>query len=280
MMLGQSHVGVLSLRQPQPAGTSPFIKGSLSGSKHSSSGVDRVELVEVVSDDDDDDDQPTSGSSEVVVVSGDKASKFDTLHSVRYKLEHNQLSRGSEEVDKVGTFRVLSEHLKSEDWEVKAFALQLVHDILPHVGADHVDTCMAEVMPDLVPTLGSAKISIRKNAVQVLQIYLRLTSDVSIVLKAIVTYGLEHPDKYTVNEILIGIPLLFPRDFDERFCGPQRNLFYLVSGLARKLVPEETRLPAFMSLQKLADVVGAKQFQVNCILIGAPPRPNKTWQAI
>ena len=66
-----------------------------------------------------------------------------------------------------------------------------------------------------------------------------------------------------VHETLISIPFVFPQteDFDDQFCGTQRNIFHLVSGLARKLILEETRLPAFMSLQRLAEVVGFKQFQ-------------------
>ena len=204
----------------------------------------------------------TSGSSnEVVVVATDKNSKFDQLHSVRYKLEHNQLSRTTSEADKVRAFRILDEHLTSPDWEVKQFAVQLVHDILPHVGSDALDHCMAEVLPNLIPCLGSAGISIRKAAIQAVHIYLRFTSDISSVLKAIVSYGLDQPDQNIVHEILISIPLLFPEDFDDSYRGV-RNLFHLVSGLARKLVPEDTRLPAFMSLQRLADVVGVKQFQV------------------
>ena len=127
-----------------------------------------------------------------------------------------------------------------------------------------LDLCMAEVMPSLVPCLGSPRIPIRKSAIQAVHIYLRFTLDVATVLKAIVCFGLEHPNAEIVHEILISIPLLFlAEDFDERYCGPQRNLFYLVSGLAKKLVPEDTRLPAFMSLQRLADVVGVKQFQVS-----------------
>ena len=204
----------------------------------------------------------TSGSSnEVVVVTNDKNSKFDQLHSVRYKLEHNQLSRDSEKSDKVRVFRILDEHLTSPDWEVKQFAVQLVHDILPHVGSDALDQCMAEVLPELVPCLGSPGISIRKAAIQAVHIYLRFTSDITAVLKAIVSHGLDHPDQTIVHEILISIPCLFPEDFDDSYRGV-KNLFHLVSGLARKLVPEDTRLPAFMSLQRLADVVGVKQFQV------------------
>ena len=40
-----------------------------------------------------------------------------------------------------------------------------------------------------------------------------------------------------------------------------RNLFVLVSGVARRLTNPETQEAAFMSMQKLADIVGPKQFQ-------------------
>ena len=109
----------------------------------------------------------TTSSSDVVIVTTDKTSKFDRLHGIRYRLEHNQLSRLTSEANKVEVFRVLNEHLDSEDWEVKQFAVQLIHDILPHVGGDVLDLCMAEVMADLVPCLGSPRISIRKAAIQV-----------------------------------------------------------------------------------------------------------------
>ena len=40
-----------------------------------------------------------------------------------------------------------------------------------------------------------------------------------------------------------------------------KNLYILVSGVARRLLREETRHAAFMSLQKLAEIAGPKQFQ-------------------
>jgi hypothetical protein len=36
----------------------------------------------------------------------------------------------------------------------------------------------------------------------------------------------------------------------------------LVSGLAKRLLTEETRLPAFMALQKIGDAVGPKSFHL------------------
>ena len=39
-----------------------------------------------------------------------------------------------------------------------------------------------------------------------------------------------------------------------------KNLYILVSGVARRLLSEETRREAFASMQQLADIVGPKQF--------------------
>ena len=55
-----------------------------------------------------------------------------------------------------------------------------------------------------------SRISIRKAAIQAIHIYLRFTSDIASVLKAIVSYGLEHSNSEIVHESLISIPLLFP----------------------------------------------------------------------
>ena len=72
----------------------------------------------------------------MVIVTTDKTSKFDQLHSVRYKLEHNQLSRLKPESDKINVFQTLDKHIRcSKDWEVKQFAVQLIH-----VSAHHMIT--------------------------------------------------------------------------------------------------------------------------------------------
>lgn len=202
-----------------------------------------------------------SSTSDVVIVTNDKSSKFDQLHAVRYKLEHNQLR--AVQSDKVGVFKILNKHLSSADWEVKQFAVQLVHDILPHVGDESLDNCMAEVIGNLIPCLGNTAISVRKAAVQAVQVYLRFTADIAFVFKAIVNFGLEHPDQTVVNETLISIPLLFTSTNHQKFDDHQQGFIALVGGLAKKLAGEDTRLPAFMSLQRLADVVGVKQFQVS-----------------
>ena len=45
-----------------------------------------------------------------------------------------------------------------------------------------------------------------------------------------------------------------------RFRYGSKNLYILVSGVARRLLSEETRREAFASMQQLADIVGPKQF--------------------
>ena len=135
---------------------------------------------------------------------------------------------------------------------------------------------MSIVTPGLMPCLGSQRVTLRKTAVHILQIYLRFSSDVQAVLRfklfinqyliinysccfrCIVNHGLESADKRVVHETLVSIPILFPPDFDSRYGN--KNLYILVSGLARQLVDEDTRLPAYLSMQKIADVVGNKTF--------------------
>ena len=61
-----------------------------------------------------------------------------------------------------------------------------------------------------------------------------------------------------IHETLISVPILFPPDFDSRYGN--KNLYLLVSGLARRLVEPDTKMAAFISMMKISDVVGAKTF--------------------
>ena len=61
-----------------------------------------------------------------------------------------------------------------------------------------------------------------------------------------------------MHETLISVPILFPPDFDSRYGN--KNLYLLVSGLARRLVEADTRMAAFLSMMKISDVVGTKTF--------------------
>ena len=145
---------------------------------------------------------------------GGKTAKYDELYKIRYKLEHNQISRS--EVDKLLVFETLNSHLADEDSEIQHTALQLVQEILPHLGPD-TDSCMGVVTPRLVPCLGHRWIMLRKTTVHVLQIYLKFSNDVQSVLRYIVQYGLEAQDRSIVHETLVSIPILFPPDFDSRW---------------------------------------------------------------
>jgi len=187
--------------------------------------------------------------------SDNKSGKLDTLHNIRYKLEHNQISRS--EVDKSEIFDILNLHLEDPDQEIQHTALQLIQDILPHLGSE-TDTCMSIITENLMSCLGSHSVILRKTTVHILQIYLRFSSDVQAVIRCIVNHGLESSDRRVVHETLISVPILFPPDFDSRYGN--KNLYLLVSGLARRLVEVDTRMAAFISMQKISDVVGTKTF--------------------
>jgi hypothetical protein len=108
------------------------------------------------------------------------------------------------------------------------------------------------------------------------QIYLKFTSDIQIVLKGLVQHGLEHLDRQVVLETLVTIPALF-QHLDGQLQG-NKSLFVLVIGLAKRLQVEETRLPAFMAMQKIADIVGPKNFQT--YLTKLPNEQRKIYEGL
>jgi hypothetical protein len=57
-----------------------------------------------------------------------------------------------------------------------------LQDILPHLGQD-TDVCMSFLISALVPQLGSENILHRKTTVHILQIYLKFSNDVQVVLR-------------------------------------------------------------------------------------------------
>ncbi len=79
-------------------------------------------------------------------------------------------------------FQILSTHLTSPDWDVKEATLQLVQDLLPHLGPD-TDRCLSLVVQDVVPCIGSNRINVQKTAVQVIQRYLKFTNDLQGILR-------------------------------------------------------------------------------------------------
>ncbi len=175
---------------------------------------------------------------------------------------------------KLQLFEILSEHLawsssgsvdgsssgvvNVQDWEVRNATLGLIKDILPHLGPD-TDPCMGLVLPQVVPCLGCTRISVRRTALAVLRIHLRFASDVQAVLRCLVRHGLESQDPRVIHETLLSLPILFsPEEYDSRY--GRGSLYVLVSGVSRRLLPEETRHAAFMSLQKIAETVGQAHF--------------------
>ena len=58
----------------------------------------------------------------------------------------------------------------------------VLQDILPHLGPE-TDACMNILTENLMSSLGSQRVSLRKTAVHILQIYLRFSNDVQSVLR-------------------------------------------------------------------------------------------------
>eukprot|EP00118_Oscarella_pearsei_P003802 m.15805 g.15805 ORF g.15805 m.15805 type:complete len:1854 (+) comp26567_c0_seq2:408-5969(+) len=74
-------------------------------------------------------------------------------------------------LDRVDSFvRILSQTLTDKTWSVRHQAVQLVNEVLPHLGND-LDAVMRPIVPDLVANALDNKMALRKAANQALQAY-------------------------------------------------------------------------------------------------------------
>ncbi len=111
---------------------------------------------------------------------------------------------------------------EKEHWEVVCSTLQLIQEVLPHLGP-HTDPCIGLVSPRVVACVGSSRIPIRRAALGILQVHLRFSSDVQAILRALVQHGIDSPDPRIVREVLVSLPSLFPPDFDTRCVQKHRK---------------------------------------------------------
>ena len=76
---------------------------------------------------------------------------------------------------------------------------------------------------------GSNRIRVKQTAVQLIRVYLKFSTDVQAVLRALVQYGLESADHRVVQETILAIPIIFPPDFDTRYIKIFLRMFRCVN---------------------------------------------------
>ncbi|KAH3848001.1 hypothetical protein DPMN_090337, partial [Dreissena polymorpha] len=166
-------------------------------------------------------------------------------------------------------FRGLGLALTDNNWDVRLKCIQLINEVIPQFG-DGLDACMSEVMGKLIPNIGENKITVRRAVIQTLHVYMKCTSHVPTLLRAIVHYGLENEDNRVRKESIVALPMLFTPEFS------RQNFFEVTQSLAKKLLDtsEEDNLRdcSLKTLEKIRTLVGEDEFNKYLQKLSTPLR--------
>ena len=157
----------------------------------------------------------------------------------------------------IGLFQGIDCALSDSNWDMRRHCLLLIAESVPCLGID-VDACMNLVLPRVITNIGDSRIVIRKSALQALRDYMKHTSDMPLLLRYYVQYGLEHSDPKVRKETTTLLPVLITDEFATEDFGD------LITSLCKKLVDrnEETfQQAALAALKKLCSRTGDAKFR-------------------
>ena len=166
-------------------------------------------------------------------------------------------------------FNGLSLALSDSNWDVRLKCIQLINEVIPQLG-EKLDSCMSVILGKLIPNIGESKITVRRAVIQTLHVYMKYTNKVQGLLRAIVQYGLEHPEARVVKETVVALPMLFTPEFKDE------NFFEITNSLAKKLIDsnvmDNLRDCALMTMDKIKYLVGDREFFMYVQKLASPLR--------
>ncbi|KAL4238308.1 hypothetical protein ACF0H5_003020 [Mactra antiquata] len=166
-------------------------------------------------------------------------------------------------------FKGLGLALADSNWDVRLKCIQLINEVIPQFG-EGLDACMSEIMGKLIPNIGESKITVRRAVIQTLHVYMKCTVHVPSLLRFIVQFGLENDDPRVRRESIVALPMLFTPEF------ARENFFEITQSLAKKLldtsVEDNLRDCSLMTLEKIKNLVGEREFNVYLHKLSAPLR--------
>ena len=172
--------------------------------------------------------------------------------------------------DPMRIFKGLASALGDSNWDVRHQAIQLIHEMIPQFG-DDLDRCMSVQLPKLIPNLGDSKITIRRAVIQTLHVYMKYTTDIQKIFRAIVQNGVENGEHRVRKEAIIALPMLFTPEFSNE------NFFEIAQALAKRMLDnqlgdESMQQHALLSLEKIRNLVGDHVFNSYLQRLSAPLR--------
>nr|CAB3244377.1 protein FAM179B-like [Phallusia mammillata] len=158
--------------------------------------------------------------------------------------------------DKTGLFKGFSSALSDGGQQVRIHCTRLIAKIVPQLGTD-IDIYMCIVLPEIVANIGSQSVTLQKESIQTLHLYMKHSSDVFQIFRVIAFNGMQNTDLRTREQVIHKFPTLMFTDFRKE------DFFDIVYGLATNLIDLTVDKNVIVqTIKKLVDFIGETQFNV------------------
>jgi hypothetical protein len=180
----------------------------------------------------------------------------DGLELLRVHLQ----SAGVEQLtlsDPHSVFQGLAHSLSDNAWETRHKSAKLIGELVSRLDADVLETTVGPVLPPMVHCLGDDKSSVCEVAARTLRRCAQSLADSSVIVHAVVQYGLISSDSVLKKSLIENIPLLF---IDANSRLRSANLKPLVSAIIRDISGRGDELYSVHCLKKIEEFIGKKEF--------------------
>ena len=160
--------------------------------------------------------------------------------------------------DKQSLFKKFASILVDCNDKTKTSCTKLLFKIIPQLGSN-LDNYMNNVINQIINNVGSQTISLKKESILALHIYMKHSTDVSLIFRAIAHEGINHKVSKKRQEIILTFPTLLLPEFKNE------DFFDIVHHLAKNLTEDFVQHELVLNvLNKICDFIGKKAFN-HCI---------------
>ncbi|XP_076816134.1 TOG array regulator of axonemal microtubules protein 1-like [Clavelina lepadiformis] len=168
--------------------------------------------------------------------------------------------------EKHSLFKKFSQALSDSDQKICAQCTKLISKLIPQLGKD-LDKHMYQVLSNIIDNIGSQTVSLQKESIQALHVYMKLSIDVDRILHMIAFHGIEHSDHRKRKQIVLSFPTLLFADFK------QEDFFDVVRCLMVNLSAEVVDHDVILqTIKKVKEFVGKERFNEYVSRLSAPLR--------
>ncbi|VDO53486.1 unnamed protein product [Haemonchus placei] len=168
-------------------------------------------------------------------------------------------------------FKNIDRILMDDRWEVQHQCIKFLYEAMPTFGSN-LEYCVCYLMPNLLPKLGSSKITVRKVSIQALQAFLRLQPEaLGSMLKTLSNFLLTSSDRTTKADVVREFPAMF---LPELINSDWSNLLDSLTKLMGT-TDAETAENAAITAKKLEVYLGKNAFER--ILLSLPSLQQKDY---